>query len=50
MLALSASTNQGLKSDALRVALLAALAGKPAVLEDLMCRMVAEMARVQICA
>jgi hypothetical protein len=35
---LSASTNEGLKSEALRVALHAALAGKPAALEDLMCR------------
>jgi hypothetical protein len=34
----SASTNEGLKSEALRVALSAALAGKPAALEDLMCR------------
>ena len=35
---LTASTNEGLKSEALRVALRAALAGKPAALEDLMCR------------
>jgi hypothetical protein len=34
----SASTNEGLKSEALREALRAALAGKPAALEDLMCR------------
>jgi hypothetical protein len=35
---LSAPTNEGLKSEALRVALGAALAGRPAALEDLMCR------------
>ena len=35
---LSASTNEGLKSEALRAALRAALAGRPADLEDLMCR------------
>jgi hypothetical protein len=35
---LSASKNEGLKSEALREALRAALAGKPAALEDLMCR------------
>jgi hypothetical protein len=35
---LSASTNEGLKSEALREALREALAGKPAALEDLMCR------------
>jgi hypothetical protein len=35
---LSASTNEGLKSEAMRVALRAALAGEPAALEDLMCR------------
>jgi len=35
---LSASTNEGLKSEALREALRAALAGKTAALEDLMCR------------
>jgi len=34
----SASTNEGLKSEALREALRAALIGKPAALEDLMCR------------
>jgi hypothetical protein len=33
------STNEGLKSEALREALRAALAGKPAELEDLMCRL-----------
>lgn len=35
---LSASANEGLKSEALRAALREALAGKPASLEDLMCR------------
>jgi len=35
---LSAPTNEGLKSEALRQALREALAGKPAALEDLMCR------------
>jgi len=35
---LSASTNEGLKSEALREALRQALAGKPAALEDLICR------------
>jgi hypothetical protein len=35
----SASTNEGLKSEELREALRVALAGKPAALEDLMCRL-----------
>ncbi len=35
---MSAPTNEGLKSEALREALREALAGKPAALEDLMCR------------
>jgi hypothetical protein len=34
----SASTNEGLRNEDLRVALRAALAGKPSALEDLMCR------------
>jgi hypothetical protein len=38
----SGSTNEGLKSEALREALGTALAGKPAALEDLMCRYAGE--------